>query len=588
MPSRTLFGIPVSAGIAIGRAYFLNKSHFSGTVRQTVGDEDVPREMERLSRAFDAALQDLERILSVVPEDLKEHAAIIESHLMMLRDHKFRKRALDHIEQTKINAEWALERAVGDLQEIFSAIADEYLRQRMQDVRLVAERVLGKLVGGAGGLTAITHRAILLAHDLSPADTIELDVNKIMAFATAQGGKTSHAGILARSLQIPAVVGVEGLGDDLVEGTIIILDGFHGRIILDPDEDELARYTDLQAQFESYSATIMRSCHLPAETIDGYRVQVLANIELFEEVVAVNDNGGEGVGLYRSEYSYLSRDGMPGEDELTEIYMDMASLVAPRKLVIRTLDVGADKLMRQQNAAEPNPALGLRAIRFCLKHREVFRTQIRAILKASVLGNVSIMFPMISGLQELVEVKKFYREVQREMHAEGICFREDMPMGIMIEVPSAVITADFLAREVDFFSIGTNDLIQYSLGIDRTNKDVSYLYQPLHPAIVRSIKWVVDSAHRAGIEVCLCGELAADPFCIPVLMGMQVDSISLGPHAIPGIKRIVRQTSMEECSALLKQVMTSHSVARNNKLVREMIFRRFPEELMFYSSLVDE
>jgi phosphotransferase system enzyme I (PtsI) len=588
MPSRTLFGIPVSAGIAIGRAYFLNKSHFSGTVRQTVGDEDVPREMERLSRAFDAALQDLGRILSVVPEDLKEHAAIIESHLMMLRDHKFRKRALDHIEQTKINAEWALERAVGDLQEIFSAIADEYLRQRMQDVRLVAERVLGKLVGGAGGLTAITHRAILLAHDLSPADTIELDVNKIMAFATAQGGKTSHAGILARSLQIPAVVGVEGLGDDLVEGTIIILDGFHGRIILDPDEDELARYTDLQAQFESYSATIMRSCHLPAETIDGYRVQVLANIELFEEVVAVNDNGGEGVGLYRSEYSYLSRDGMPGEDELTEIYMDMASLVAPRKLVIRTLDVGADKLMRQQNAAEPNPALGLRAIRFCLKHREVFRTQIRAILKASVLGNVSIMFPMISGLQELVEVKKFYREVQREMHAEGICFREDMPMGIMIEVPSAVITADFLAREVDFFSIGTNDLIQYSLGIDRTNKDVSYLYQPLHPAIVRSIKWVVDSAHRAGIEVCLCGELAADPFCIPVLMGMQVDSISLGPHAIPGIKRIVRQTSMEECSALLKQVMTSHSVARNNKLVREMIFRRFPEELMFYSSLVDE
>jgi phosphotransferase system enzyme I (PtsI) len=588
MPSRTLFGIPVSAGIAIGRAYFLNKSHFSGTVRQTVGDEDVPREMERLSRAFDAALQDLERILSVVPEDLKEHAAIIESHLMMLRDHKFRKRALDHIEQTKINAEWALERAVGDLQEIFSAIADEYLRQRMQDVRLVAERVLGKLVGGAGGLTAITHRAILLAHDLSPADTIELDVNKIMAFATAQGGKTSHAGILARSLQIPAVVGVEGLGDDLVEGTIIILDGFHGRIILDPDEDELARYTDLQAQFESYSATIMRSCHLPAETIDGYRVQVLANIELFEEVVAVNDNGGEGVGLYRSEYSYLSRDGMPGEDELTEIYMDMASLVAPRKLVIRTLDVGADKLMRQQKVAEPNPALGLRAIRYCLKHREVFRTQIRAILKASVLGNVSIMFPMISGLQELVEVKKFYREVQREMHAEGICFREDMPMGIMIEVPSAVITADFLAREVDFFSIGTNDLIQYSLGIDRTNKDVSYLYQPLHPAIVRSIKWVVDSAHRAGIEVCLCGELAADPFCIPVLMGMQVDSISLGPHAIPGIKRIVRQTSMEECSALLKQVMTSHSVARNNKLVREMIFRRFPEELMFYSSLVDE
>ena len=588
MASRTLFGIPVSAGIAIGRAYYLNKSHFAGTVRQTVSEADVPHEMERLNLAFDDALGDLERILTLVPDDLKEHSAIIESHLMMLRDHKFRKRALDHIAGTKINAEWALERAVGDVQEIFASIADEYLRQRMQDVRLVAERVLGKLVGGESGHQTIKHRAILLAHDLSPADTIELDVNKIMAFATAQGGKTSHAGILARSLQIPAVVGVEGLGDDLAEGGIIILDGFHGRVIIDPDEEELARYTDLQAQFETYQATIMRSCHLPAETIDGYRVQVLANIELFEEVVAVNDNGGEGIGLFRSEYSYLNRDGMPSEDELTEIYMDMASLVAPKKLVIRTLDVGADKLMRMQTSTEGNPALGLRAIRYCLKHREVFRTQLRAILKASVLGNVSIMFPMISGLQELVEVKKFYREVQEEMHREGICFREDMPMGIMIEVPSAVITADFLAREVDFFSIGTNDLIQYSLGIDRTNKDVSYLYQPLHPAIVRSIKWVVDSAHRAGIEVCLCGELAADPFCIPVLMGMQVDSISLGPQSIPGIKRIVRQASMEECSALLKQVMTSHSVARNNKLVREMIFRRFPEELMFYSSLVDD
>ena len=588
MASRTIFGIPVSAGIAIGRAYYLNKSHFSGTVRQTVADADVPVEIERLTRAFDEALHDLERILTLVPEDLKEHSAIIESHLMMLRDHKFRKRALDHIAVSKVNAEWSLERAVGDVEEIFASIADEYLRQRMQDVRLVAERVLSKLVGGGNGHQAIKYRAILLAHDLSPADTIELDVNKIMAFATAQGGKTSHAGILARSLQIPAVVGVEGLGDDLAEGGIIILDGFHGRIIIDPDEDELARYTDLQIQFESYQATIMRSCHLPAETIDGYRVQVLANIELFEEVVAVNDNGGEGIGLFRSEYSYLSRDRMPSEEELTEIYMDMASLVAPKKLVIRTLDVGADKLMRMQTTTEANPALGLRAIRYCLRHREVFRTQLRAILKASVLGNVSIMFPMISGLQELVEVKKFYREVQQEMHREGICFREDMPMGIMVEVPSAVITADFLAREVDFFSIGTNDLIQYSLGIDRTNKDVSYLYQPLHPAIVRSIKWVVDSAHRAGIEVCLCGELAADPFCIPVLMGMQVDSISLGPQAIPGIKRIVRQASMEECSALLKQVMASHSVARNNKLVREMIFRRFPEELMFYSSLVDD
>lgn len=587
MASRIFFGIPVSAGVAIGRTYCLNRNHFSGVERHAVPEVGIPVETARLDRAFDAACRELEHTLSCVPDDLQDHSAIIASHLMMLKDRKFRQRALDHV-AVGINAEWALERAVSDVQDVFAAIADDYLRQRMQDVRQVAERVLGKLAGGDGNGRAITHRSILLAHDLTPADTIELDVNKIMAFATTQGGKTSHAGILARSLRIPAVVGVDGLDGEHPEGEIIILDGFHGRVILDPDEEELARYTDLQTQFESYHATIMRSCHLPAETLDGFRMQVLANIELLEEVVAVNDNGGEGIGLYRSEYSYLNRMDMPTEGELTEIYVDMASLVFPRKLVIRTLDVGADKLMRTQNVPEGNPALGLRAIRYCLKHREIFRTQLRAILRAGVAGNVSVMFPMISGLQELVEVKKFYREVQRELFAEGTPFREDMPLGIMVEVPSAVITADFLAREVDFFSIGTNDLIQYSLGIDRTNKDVSYLYQPLHPAVVRSVKWVVDAAHRAGIEVCLCGEMAGDPFCVPVLMGMQVDSISLGPQAIPGIKRIVRQTSVEECDELLKQVMASQSVARNNKLVREMIFRRFPEELMFYSSLAEE
>jgi phosphotransferase system enzyme I (PtsI) len=589
MSSRILYGIPVSAGVAIGQAHCLDRNQIFRTVRQAISKADAPAEMTRLDRAFDAAGQDLEHILAQVPEDLQDHSAIIATHLMMLKDHKFRRRALEYISAAGVNAEWALEQAVCDVQAMFASIADEYLRQRADDVRQVAERVFRKLAGCRYGQgRAITHRSILLAHDLSPADTIELDVNKIMAFGTAQGGKTSHAGILARSLRIPAVVGVEGLDEELPESEIIILDGFHGRIILDPDEDELTRYAELQEQFESYQTTIMRSCRLPAETIDGFRMQVLANIELLEEVVAVNDNGGEGIGLYRSEYSYLNRNDMPSEEELTEIYTDMASLTAPKRLIIRTLDVGADKLMRSQTVPEANPALGLRAIRYCLKHRDVFRTQLRAILRAGVIGNVSVMFPMISGLQELVEAKKFYREVQQELHAEGTAFQENMPLGIMVEVPSAVSTADFLAREVDFFSIGTNDLIQYSLGIDRTNKDVSYLYQPLHPAIVRSIKWVVDSAHRAGIEVCLCGEMAGDPFCVPILMGMRVDSISLSPHAIPGIKRIIRKTSMEECEELLKQVMASQSVARNNKLVRDMIFRRFPEELMFYSYLVDE
>ena len=380
-----------------------------------------------------------------------------------------------------------------------------------------------------------------------------------------------------------------GLEEGIEDGEIIILDGFHGRIFLDPDEEELARFTDLQDQFENYQASIIRSCHLPGETIDGYRVDVLANIELFEEVAAAKDNGGEGIGLYRTEYSYLNRRQLPTEDELLETYKDLASIVAPAKAVIRTLDLGADKVMTHfQSLEEANPALGLRAIRFCLRNPELFRIQLRAILRAGLCGNIAVMFPMISGLNELLEVKKFYFEVQDELRREGVPFNPDIPMGIMIELPAAVLIADILAREVDFFSIGTNDLIQYSLGIDRTNKHVSYLYEPLHPAILRSIKSVVDAAHQAGIEVSLCGEVAADPFCIPILMGMQVDSISLNPQAIPGIKRIIRQATMEECKELLKQVLESDTVGQSNKLVREMIFKRFPEELMFFTSLVGQ
>lgn len=589
MARKVLSGIPVSAGIAIGRAHFLNRDRFSQAPRYLVPGERADAEYARLKKGFADALADLEEVRRKVPEELREHAGIIDSHLMILRDRKLRESACRYIEDKRYNAEWALEEAVSDIARAFDSILDPYIRERIQDVRLVAERIRSSLYGDERSITPINHRAVLLTHDLSPADTIELEVSKIMAVATSMGGKTSHAGILARSLQIPAVVGVEGLEQGVEDGEIIVLDGFHGRIFLDPDEEDLAGFTDLQDQFESYQASISRSCHLPGETIDGYRVDVLANIELFEEVAAAKDNGGEGIGLYRTEYSYLNRKTLPTEEELLDTYKDLASIVAPGKAVIRTLDLGADKVMTHfQSLEEANPALGLRAIRFCLRNPELFRVQLRAILRAGLCGNISIMFPMISGLNELLEVKKFYFQVQDELRREGIPFNPDIPMGIMIELPAAVLIADILAREVDFFSIGTNDLIQYSLGIDRTNKHVSYLYEPLHPAILRSIKSVVDAAHQAGIEVSLCGEVAADPFCIPILMGMQVDSISLNPQAIPGIKRIIRQATMEECKELLKQVLDSHTVGQSNRLVREMIFKRFPEELMFFTSIVGE
>lgn len=588
MARKVLTGIPVSSGIAIGKAFFMNRRLYGSIPRQSIASHLVAGEQDRLRQALAQAARELEAAREQVPAELREHALLIDSHVTIMRDPKLCESACGFIERMRINAEWALLKAVKELEDKFAAIEDEYIRQRIQDVRLVADRVQSKLMGLARELRDIEGRIILMAHDLSPADTVGLEVDKIMAFTTAEGGKTSHTGILARSLQIPSLVGVQELEDEIRDGQFVIIDALKGRILVEPGEDEILEYSLLQNQFELYQKAIIRNCHLPAETIDGYRVQVMANIELFEEVAAVQDHGGEGVGLYRTEYSYMNRMALPDEDELAAEYTSLASILASAKVVYRTLDLGADKVVSQFGAIdERNPALGLRSIRFCLQHKELFKAQIRAILRASVAGNVAMMYPMISGLRELREANKVLNIAKHELRSEGVPFNEEIPVGIMVELPSAVMTAELLAKEADFFSIGTNDLIQYSLGIDRTNKNVSYLYQPLHPAILRSIKHVVDAAHQSGIEVSLCGEVAADPFCVPILMGMQIDSLSMNPQAIPGIKRIIRQTTMAECKDLLRRVLECRTVNRINKLVMDTIFQRFPEELTFYSSLIE-
>lgn len=588
MARKVLTGIPVSSGIAIGKAFFMNRRLYGSIPRQSIASHLVASEQDRLRQALAQAARELETAREQVPAELREHALLIDSHVTIMRDPKLCESACGFIERLRINAEWALLKAVKELENKFAAIEDEYIRQRIQDVRLVADRVQSTLMGLARELRDIEGRIILMAHDLSPADTVGLEVDKIMAFTTAEGGKTSHTGILARSLQIPSLVGVQELEDEVRDGQFVIIDALKGRILVEPGEDEILEYSLLQNQFELYQRAIIRNCHLPAETIDGYRVQVMANIELFEEVAAVQDHGGEGVGLYRTEYSYMNRMALPDEDELAAEYTGLASILAPGKVIYRTLDLGADKVVSQYGAIdERNPALGLRSIRFCLQHKELFKTQIRAILRASVVGNVAMMYPMISGLRELREANKVLNIAKHELRSEGVPFNEEIPVGIMVELPSAVMTAELLAKEADFFSIGTNDLIQYSLGIDRTNKNVSYLYQPLHPAILRSIKHVVDAAHQSGIEVSLCGEVAADPFCVPILMGMQIDSLSMNPQAIPGIKRIIRQTTMAECKDLLRRVLECRTVNRINKLVMDTIFQRFPEELTFYSSLIE-
>jgi phosphoenolpyruvate-protein phosphotransferase (PTS system enzyme I) len=583
-----LKGIPVSAGISIGRAFFLNRSGVGPLPRQTLAESLTPGEIERLERAFEQFRLEIEQARLRIPPELKEHAMIIDSHLMILTDPKLAGVAKNYIKTLRINAEWALDKAVADLEKAFSALDDPYFRERIQDVRTVAGRVQVRLTGQTGGVKAIENRVVLMAHDISPADTATLQTDKIMALVTVQGGKTSHTGILARTLGIPAVVGVTDLEADVRDGDLVVVDGLRGVVVLAPDEAELARLSDLKYQFEAYQAGIIRGCHLPGETIDGYRIKVKANIEMLDEVPAVVNNGGEGIGLYRTEYSYMNRPKLPTEDELYEEYLDLATIMSPRRVTLRTLDAGADKFVSTLGTLdERNPALGLRAIRLCMYHRDIFKTQLRAILRASVAGNISVMFPMISGLREIRQAKELLTEAKAELRQGGQRFEVEMPVGIMMELPSAVMIAEILAREVDFFSIGTNDLIQYSLGIDRTNRFVSHMYQPLHPAVVRSIKHVVDAAHQAGIEVSLCGEMASDPFCVPILMGMQIDCISLTPQSIPGIKRIIRQATMDDCKKLLKLVLESPSVSRTNALVQETIFRQFPDELMFYSSLLD-
>ena len=589
MAKTILQGIPVSVGIAIGKAYLLNRDHYCLAPIQNISEELVDKELKRLEDAFNITITHLKKLKSRIPPEQTEYSSIIDTHIMMLEDPKLKNSITKYIKDMKLNAEWALEKGVSDIEKSFKGIEDEFFKTRISEIKLLSRKILGNLIGAGDELKPIKSRVILVAHELTPADTVELDVSKIMAFVTALGGKTSHVSIVARTLGIPAIVGVEDVESFIVDDQLIIVDGFTGKILIDPEENEISEYRQRELRFERYKRELFLQRALPGETKDGFRVKVMANIELFEEVSSVLDYAAEGIGLYRTEYSYLYRSKLPTEDELFEEYRDLLSIMYPRPVVIRTLDAGGDKIGKGfDKLEEANPAMGLRAIRFCLRFRSIFKNQLKAILRASTIGNGSLLLPMISGLEELLEAKRVLKEVKDELKKEGKPFMEDIPLGIMIELPSAVLMAEVLAREVDFFSIGTNDLIQYSLGIDRTNKYVSHLFQPLHPAILKSIKHIIDVAKKAGIPISMCGEMAGDPFCIPLLIGMGVDTLSSNPHSIPGIKRVIRMLSYEECKELLDLVMKNNSVKENNKLVKEKIFDKIPEELTFYTSFFTE
>ena len=572
-PKQLVFhGIGVSPGIAIGSAYLLEQENVDVIEKRFVQSKDIDAEINRFKNAVQKAQEYLHRIIQEVPDEYQDHVYILDSHVMLLKDRMIYDGTIEQIKETNVNAEWALKIAVDKVKTIFKQMGDPYFRERVSDIAHVSRLILQNLLGtGHSNISDIDKRVIIVAHDLSPAETTQIQLEKVKAFMTDLGGQTSHTGIIARSLAIPAVLGLGDTSQFIETGSLIIVDGSAGVVIVDPDEETLTQYLERKVLFEDFQARVTRTSHLPAETTDGHHLTVSANISLLEEVVSVIDHGGDGVGLYRTEFLYLNRPTLPSEQDLFDNYRDLAQIMGTREVIIRTLDIGGDKFASSVPwAEEMNPALGLRAIRFCLQLPKIFMVQLRAILRAAHFGNIRIMFPMISQVEEIIQAKEMLNEAAESLDKEGIPFGKDVQVGAMIEVPSAVVMADIIAREVDFFSIGTNDLIQYSLAIDRVNKHVANLYQPLHPAVLRMIHGVVGAAKAAGIEVALCGEMAGDPINIPVLLGLGLDAISMNPISIPAIKDVVRTLSLEESKLLAQEVLRQSTAADVIKLIEEV------------------
>ncbi|WP_242346240.1 phosphoenolpyruvate--protein phosphotransferase [Anaeromyxobacter terrae] len=580
-----LVGIAASPGIAIGRCWPVDRRRVRAPKRR-LAPEEVESELARLRTALE--ISDLQ--LAEVREKVEraqgaqggaEHTAIIDMHRMMLKDEMLVLEAQRLIREDRINAEWAVKRAVRKIKSAFHELADEYFKERRADVDYVGERVIKNLLGQAPDVEEPPPEgAIIVAHDLSPADTaLLLHERKVAAFVTDTGAKTSHTAIVARALEVPAVVGVGRITSLASRGDWIAVDGSRGVVVINPSPGDRVEYEVARERFLEAEQVLLRTRDLPARTLDDVTVRLAGNIEFVEEVPSLVAHGGEAVGLYRTEFLFLGRHDLPGESEQYQSYRRVLEALAPKPVTIRTFDLGGDKLPVGMRVPAENPALGLRAIRYCLRQPEMFRVQLRALLRASVHGNLRIMFPMISGVAELRAARRLLGEVREELRREGVPVRDDVPVGIMIELPSAALIADRLANECDFFSIGTNDLIQYALGIDRQNKDVAYLYKPLHLAVMRMLKQICDAAQGVGIPVSMCGEMAGEPMNALVLIGLGVSELSMNGSAIPLVKRVVRAARAADGRELVDRLLSFTTADDIEREVRTEMLRRFPELL---------
>ena len=580
---RTYKGIGASPGIAIGRAIIVEK-RVAAVYRVPVREEDVEGERTRFLEALQQTRDQLLELKQKVSRSMgDEYAQIFEAHAMIVSDASFADKVVQKIESELVNAEWALTEVQEELLARFRSFEDEYLRERMADVKDVSERVLTNLQGiSHHDLSEIKHDVIILADDLTPSDTVHFNRRPIVGFATETGGRTSHTSIIAKSLFMPAVIGVPRLTKIVDNDEVIIVDGYEGTVVVNPTPAMITEYRGRVSRHEEEEKRLLQNRTLSAVTRDHRLISLQANIELVEELDDAVKFGAEGIGLYRSEFLYISKSPLlPTEEEHFEIYKKLAEALAPNWCVIRTFDLGGKKLARQiMGGKEDNPVLGLRGLRLCMRHRDMFRTQLRALLRASAHGKIKIMFPLVSGVQELRQVKTLVREIKVELDAEGIEYNKELQIGIMIEVPSAAIIADLLATEADFFAIGTNDLIQYSLAIDRSNENVSYLYEPLHPALLRLVKGVIDAGKRAGIPVSMCGEMASDPIYAIVLIGLGLEIFSMNPSSIPVIKNVVRSVRYRECRRIADMALQKKTAQEIEEFVIESVATRFPEGLI--------
>lgn len=578
--TRVLRGISAAPGIASGPAFLLERQRLRVVKRQLEAhqlDDEVERLRDALAESFDQ-MQKLRDMLAGLHEDPQE---ILEAQAEMLRDPHMEEEPAQLIRTESINAEWAVSKVLGRLRAVQESADDAYLRERGEDIDHVRRRILRNLTGQDALLSRIPEGAVVIAHHISPAELVQLHRARVAALAIDVGGRTSHTALMARAFELPAVLGLKDVFGKAESGEMVVVDGLEGDVVLSPTDRQLTRYRGRAHRLALVEQELLKDRDKPAVSVDGYAVRLMANMELAEEVGFALDHGAEGVGLYRTEFMYMDRDALPSEEDHMLDAIKVFSGMGSRPVTFRTFDLGGGEKTSEllRIPSEENPALGLRSIRLAFREEAIFRSQLRGLLRASAAGRMKIMFPMISGVAELRQAKRVLQECREELRREGYAVAEKIEVGIMVEMPAAAMIADLLAKEVDFFSIGSNDLIQYTLAIDRSSELVNYLYHPLHPAILRLVRSVVNVAHGAGIPVSLCGAMAGDPLYTLVLVGLGLDELSMPAAAIPRIKRIIRACNAKEAVGFAEDLLRMPTVEQAEDAVREMMIPRFIEDL---------